>query len=71
MVSQRFILDSVHVLPVVEVGANYAAVIPYCFMPKKDSSVVYFGDNNQWQGEGPSGTRIAVRELQLRSKNND
>ncbi|NRA11707.1 MAG: glycoside hydrolase [Crocinitomicaceae bacterium] len=63
MVSQRFILDSVHVLPVVEVGANYAAVIPYCFMPKKDSSVVYFGDNNQWQGEGPSGTRIAVREL--------
>lgn len=63
LVSERYILDSTHIPPIIEVGANYAAVIPFCFMPKKDSSDVFFGNNNQWKGEGLSGTRTAVQEL--------
>jgi len=64
LVSEQFYLDSTHIEPIVDVCANFAAVIPYSFMPLKDSSAVIFGSNNQWKGEGVSGTRIAVNALQ-------
>jgi hypothetical protein len=32
-------------------------------MPYKDSGSVYYGHNNQWEGEGLNGTRVAVQEL--------
>jgi Glycoside Hydrolase Family 113 len=63
LVSEQFLYDSTHVRPIVDIGANYAAVIPFCFMPKKDSSAVKFGNNDFWKGEGPQGTRIAIQEL--------
>ncbi|MFT6245422.1 MAG: hypothetical protein ACJA0U_002916 [Salibacteraceae bacterium] len=63
LVSERFLLDSIHVPPIVRIKANYVAVIPYCFMPYKDSGTVFYGDNNQWEGEGLNGTRVAIQEL--------
>lgn len=33
LVSERFLLDSIHIPPIVRIKANYVAVIPYCFMP--------------------------------------
>lgn len=63
LVSERFILDSSHVDPILEVNANYVAVIPFCFMPAVDSSAVIFGGSDFWKGEGLKGTRKAIQEL--------
>lgn len=67
LVSERFYLDSTHVKPMAEIGANYSAVIPYCFMPSKDSSMIIFGSDFQWKGEGVLGTQKAVQELRKRN----
>lgn len=64
LVSERYFIDSSHVDPIVQIGANFASVIPYCFMPALDSSLVIFGGTNHWAGEGLEGTRVAVQELQ-------
>jgi hypothetical protein len=63
LVSERFLLDSIHLPPILRIRANYAAVIPYCFMPYNDSGTVFYEDNNQWEGEGLNGTRVAIQEL--------
>ena len=63
LLSERFLLDSIHLPPILRVRANYVAVIPYCFMPYNDSGTVFYEDNNQWEGEGLNGMRVAIQEL--------
>lgn len=39
LVSEHFLLDSIHIPPIVQVKANYAAVVPYFFRSQKDSGM--------------------------------
>ena len=63
LVSERFVLDSTHMKPIADVNANYAAVIPFCFMPSLDTGLVMFNNKHQWVGEGLDGSKAAIRTL--------
>ena len=65
LVSERFVLDSTHVGPIVNINANYAAIIPFCFMPSLDSGLVMFNNKHQWVGEGMDGSMEAIRALHV------
>ena len=56
-------IDSVHVAPLKKVGANYAASIPFAFMPTHTSPDLVFNMDWQWQGERVEGVRNYIHEL--------
>lgn len=63
LVSERFVLDSTHIDPILSVNANCASVIPFCFMPRIDTGLVYYDNRQQWVGEKTKGVRTAVQLL--------
>lgn len=62
-VSNRNPVDSSHVSPVQRVNANYAAVMPFGFVPEADKPQVVFNTNRQWYGETKAGGRNYIDEL--------
>lgn len=63
MVSINSTIDSTHVLPVAAIGANWAATIPFAFMPSHTRPELSFDLAWQWKGERIDGVRNYVREL--------
>lgn len=63
MVSINGTIDSTDVLPVKNLGTNWAATIPFAFMPKHTSPELSFDLEWQWKGERIDGTRNYIREL--------
>ena len=56
-----------HVQPVIEVNANYAAVMPFGFIRSLDSPTIVFNTDRQWFGETRAGVKHYTEILQ---KNN-
>jgi hypothetical protein len=56
-------IDSSNVSPVVDLGANWAAAIPFAFMPSHTKPELSFDLKWQWKGERIAGTRNYIREL--------
>lgn len=46
-----------------ELGANYAAVMPFAFMRSLDNPELHFDTDRQWFGETVAGTRQYIRML--------
>ncbi len=65
-VASREVIDSTHMQPVVDVNANWAAVMPFGFMQSKDSSAIVFNIERQWWGEREEGARKTIQLMQER-----
>lgn len=53
-----------HVQPVVNVGANYAAVMPFGFIRALDNPTVVYNTDRQWYGERRDGAKDYIKLLQ-------
>lgn len=62
-VANRNPVDSTHVQPVQKVHANYAAVMPFGFVPELDKPQIVYNTDRQWYGETREGGRNYVNEL--------
>ncbi|MFK7783030.1 glycoside hydrolase family 113 [Psychroserpens sp.] len=56
-------VDQSHVNPVVEVGANYTAVMPFGFMRNLEHPEIIHNTDRQWFGETRAGTKQYIEEL--------
>ncbi|NMH87284.1 glycoside hydrolase family 113 [Flavivirga algicola] len=52
-----------HVKPVVNVNANYAAVMPFGFIKNLNHPEIVFNTNRQWFGETKEGAKQYIEEL--------
>ncbi len=53
-----------NVVPVVNVGANYAAVMPFGFIRALDNPTVVYNTDRQWYGERLEGAKSYIKLLQ-------
>jgi 5-hydroxyisourate hydrolase-like protein (transthyretin family) len=60
-VGSREVIDSTHVQPVVDVNANWAAVMPFAFMQRLDATELIFNIERQWWGEREEGVRKTIQ----------
>ncbi|MEX0997893.1 MAG: glycoside hydrolase [Flavobacteriaceae bacterium] len=65
-VGSREVIDSTHIQPVVEVNANWAAVMPFAFMQTLDATDLIFNIERQWWGEREEGARKTILLMQER-----
>ncbi len=63
IVSINGAIDSSNVLPLKSLGTNWAAAIPFAFMPSHTLPELSFDLNWQWKGERIEGVRNYIREL--------
>ncbi|MDG5490261.1 glycoside hydrolase TIM-barrel-like domain-containing protein [Psychroserpens sp. SPM9] len=62
-VASRDAVSEVHTNPVVQVGANYAAIMPFGFVKSIDHPEIVHNTNRQWFGETRSGGKQYIEEL--------
>lgn len=62
-VANRSPVDSTHVQPLVAINANYAAVMPFGFVPEQDKPQIIYNTDRQWYGETKEGGRNYIAEL--------
>ncbi|WP_204343980.1 glycoside hydrolase family 113 [Psychroserpens algicola] len=62
-VASRDAVSDVHTNPVVEVGANYAAIMPFGFVKSIDHPEIVHNTNRQWFGETRPGGKQYIEEL--------
>ncbi len=62
-VSSRVPITETHVQPVVNLNANYAAIMPFAFMRSLQSNAVNY-NNRQYYGETATGAKQYAQELQ-------
>ncbi len=62
-VANRNPVDSTHVKPLLEVNANYAAVMPFGFVPDVDKPQIIYNTDRQWYGETKEGGRNYITQL--------
>ncbi len=66
-VASRDAVNDIHIEPVVELGANYAAIMPFGFIKELEHPEIIHNTDRQWFGE----TRVGAKQYieQLRKKN--
>jgi len=62
-VANRNPVDSTHIKPVQDLNANYAAVMPFGFVPEIDKPQIVYSTDRQWYGETREGGRNYVTQL--------
>lgn len=62
-VASRDVVDTTHVNPVVNVGANYAAIMPFGFIRNLENPTISHNTNRQWYGETRAGAKQYIEEL--------
>jgi len=62
-VSSRIPISEKHVQPVINLNANYAAIMPFAFMRTSQTNTVVF-NNRQYYGETETGAKQYALELQ-------
>lgn len=60
-VASREVIDSSHIQPVVNVHANWAAVMPFAFMQSLDATDLIFNIDRQWWGEREEGAKKTIQ----------
>lgn len=63
-VGSREPVDEVHVNPVLDIHANYAAVMPFGFLRDLNSPDLIFDTDRQWYGETKRGAHQYIETLQ-------
>tara|TARA_R110000850_G_scaffold254614_1_gene380176 strand:- start:64044 stop:65063 length:1020 start_codon:yes stop_codon:yes gene_type:complete len=59
-VASREVIDSTHIQPVVNVHANWVAIMPFAFMQSPDTTDLVFNLERQWWGEREEGARETI-----------
>lgn len=62
-VANRNPVDGSHVKPLQDIKANYAAVMPFGFVPESNKPKIVHNTERQWYGETGAGVRNYVTEL--------
>ena len=62
-VASREAVDATHIKPVVEVNANYAAIMPFGFVRDMENPEIIFNTERQWFGERSDGAKQYIEEL--------
>lgn len=62
-VANRNPVDSTHVKPLLDINSNYAAVMPFGFVPVNHKPQIVHNKRKQWYGETRAGVRNYVIEL--------
>ncbi|WP_430466819.1 glycoside hydrolase family 113 [Winogradskyella ouciana] len=62
-VAARGAVDTTHVNPLVNVGANSAAIMPFGFIRNLDNPTIVHNTNRQWYGETRAGAKQYIEEL--------
>ncbi|MUU78777.1 glycoside hydrolase family 113 [Winogradskyella endarachnes] len=62
-VASRDVIDASHVNPIVEVNANFAAVMPFGFIKNLDHPDIKHNTDRQWFGETKPGAKQYIEEL--------
>ncbi len=62
-VAHRTPINDTHVLPIVDVNANYAAVMPFGFIKDLSHPEIMFNTERQWYGETKAGAKQYAEAL--------
>lgn len=62
-VSSRDTINNVHIKPVLNLHANYAAIMPFGFIKKLSHPEIMFNNDRQWFGEREAGVKQYVESL--------
>jgi len=62
-VASRDSIFETHVIPVLRINANYAAIMPYGFIRSVDEPDIIYNSKRQWFGESKLGAEQYIREL--------
>ncbi|MEO0972992.1 MAG: glycoside hydrolase TIM-barrel-like domain-containing protein [Pseudomonadota bacterium] len=62
-VADRHAVAEHHVQPVIDVGANFAAVMPFAFLRRLNHPQLVFDTDRQWFGETRAGARQSIEAL--------
>ncbi len=65
-VASRDTILEKHVTPVVNVNANYAAIMPFGFIRDSKQPEVIYNSNRQWYGESKAGSQQYIEALKKR-----
>lgn len=63
-VASRDTINEKHIVPVVNVNANYAAVMPFGFIRDLSNPEIIFNTDRQWYGETEIGAKQYIEALQ-------
>jgi hypothetical protein len=66
-VASRDAVDDTHTNPVVNVGANYAAIMPFGFLKNLDHPEIIHNTDRQWFGETRAGGQQYIEELRIKN----
>lgn len=66
-VSSRDSITNVHINPIVNVNANYAALMPFGFIRNLSTPKISFNNRGQWFGERERGVRQYAKELKKKN----
>jgi len=66
-VASRVAVDSTHINPIININANYAAVMPFGFFRDIDNPNIIYNTNRQWFGESKLGAKQYIEELHKRN----
>lgn len=65
-VASRIAIDSSHVAPIVNLSANYAAIMPFGFIRDLQNPDIIYNAERQWFGESLEGAKQYISELKNR-----
>ena len=66
-VASRDAVNDSHIEPVVELGANFAAIMPFGFIKELEHPEVIHNTDRQWFGETRAGAKQYIAELQKKN----
>ena len=62
-VAARDSITDIHIKPVVNINANYAAIMPYGFFRDIDNPKIIYNTDRQWFGESKPGAKQYIKAL--------
>ena len=66
-VASRDSIQYHHIEPLLDIHANYAAIMPFGFIRDLENPELHYNSNRQWFGETVSGSRQYIEELQAQN----
>ncbi len=66
-VASRDTIEENHLQPLVDLGVNYASVMPFAFMRSIDEPKLFFNSERQWYGETYHGAGQYIQQLHAKN----
>jgi hypothetical protein len=66
LVASRDSISAKHIDPIIEINANYAAIMPFGFIRSMDEPEIVYNTSRQWFGESKLGAKQSIEALHKR-----